>query len=303
MQKVAVTGASGFIGQNLCALLKGRGHSVLELDLPGNDVTDTGKLTELLANFSPVALYHLAGQASVPRSWENPLETFRVNSGGTASMLEAVRRSGIRMRVLVVSSASVYDGSALRSPADESMPPDPSSPYGSSKLIAEQVTHAYVSQYGLDATIVRPFNVIGRGQSPEYVVPAIARRVLLACSRNEGFIEIGSVSSVRDFVDVRDAVRAMESALTTGASGKVYNICSGVGTSILDIASRLVALTGVAITLRPVGSLQRMHDRSYNVGNPSLAHWELGWERRVTLDESLSNVLEEWKGRTAPSEG
>lgn len=299
MQKVAVTGARGFIGRNLCTMLKGQGHSLLEIDLPEIDVTDVENLLDTLASYNPDKLYHLAGQASVQKSWEMPLETFRVNSGGTATLLEAVRRSGLSTRVLIASSASVYNGSNLRQPIAESVAINPSSPYGTSKLIAERLAHVYSSEYGLDIVLVRPFNIIGPGQTTEYVVPAIAKRIVAACNSNRSNIEIGSMLAVRDFLDARDAVRAMSEVMAAGKTGRVYNVCSGVGVSISDVAYRLIELTGCDIALKPVNSLHREHDRSYVVGDPSLIRRELGWVNRVTLDESLNDILEEWREKVS----
>ena len=301
MPKIVVTGARGFIGRNLCAFLRNQGHSLLEIDLPEVDVTDAERLLNTLVSFKPDALYHLAGQASVQKSWVMPLETFQVNSGGTAAVLEAVRKSEIPTRVLIVSSASVYNGSNVRHPISESMPVKPSSPYANSKSIAEQLAQVYGNEYALDVVVVRPFNIIGRGQTVEYVVPAITNRIIRACNNGHTIVEIWSLSAVRDFVDVRDAVRAMSMVMTRGKAGKVYNICSGTAVTISDVASRLIELTGFDITLKPVSSLQREHDQSYVVGDPSLIRRELGWKNETTLAESLKEILAEWKGKIGAS--
>lgn len=297
MRKIAVTGARGFIGRHLCATLRDNNDLLLEIDLPEMDVRQAEELFTALAEFEPDAIYHLAGQASVPKSWSAPLDTLKTNCGGTAAVLDAARLIATPVRILITSSASVYDGSSLRRPIPESTLVKPSSPYGNSKFIAEQLASIYGGEYGMDVVVVRPFNVIGHGQSADYVVPALARRVIVACNDNLEEIQIGNMSAVRDFIDARDAVRAMIRVMEAGKAGSVYNICSGVGVSIASIASELTGLAGCDVTLKPEVSLRREHDSSYVVGDPSLIENELGWARQVSLTGSLTDVLEEWKSR------
>ena len=164
----------------------------------------------------------------VGESWENPSEVLRVNVLGTAELLAAARTLATPPTVLVVSSAEVYGTvSPEQLPLREDTPTAPATPYAASKLAAEAVALQAWRGYGQPVIVVRPFNHIGPGQSPNFAVPALAKRIVEARRAGAGTLRVGTLTTRRDFTDVRDVVVAYRLLVLRGTAGTVYNVCSG----------------------------------------------------------------------------
>jgi len=296
--KAVVTGAKGFIGHHLCHLLRERGDVVTEVDLPEFDITDPERIRGVLTRCRPEVIYHLAAQANAARSWTNPLETWTVNVLGTAALLETARSTSPDARILIMSSASIYDGLRPSGAIQESWSVKPRSPYGLSKAMVEKISKHYTEEYDMDILVARPFNAIGPGQRLPYLIPALAQRVVIAVRTAQTAISIGNISVRRDFVDVRDVAEALIVMVGRGHLGYTYNICSGRGISIGSIAHRLIALSGVDIHLVTNPVLQRDTDASEIVGDPSFVSRETRWTARIPLETTLSDVLSEWSHRS-----
>lgn len=288
-----VTGAAGFIGSWLCALLRSLGEKVREIDLPHCDIGDTARLTRVLERAAPEHIYHLAAQASVRRSWQDPAHTWRSNAGGTVSLLEAARAACPGAKVVVMSSAGVFDGARVDAPLTENHPPAPLSPYAASKLAAESAARHYLAVHALRVVIVRPFNVIGPGQSQEYLIPSLSHRLAAAVRSDHSHITVGNLDARRDFLDVRDAVRGLRLLMQDGQPGEVYHLCTGVGTPIRALVETMISLTGRPLTYRQDPTLVRGADAPGLVGDPGKTRWLTGWQATVPLATSLADVLAE----------
>ena len=179
-----ITGGRGFVGNWLAAHLRSLGDEVTVIDLEV-DVTDPAAVLPALTEAAPDAIYHLAAMTHVGQSWDEPLQVLQVNVLGTAVVLAAARQCGSDPTVLVTSSAEVYgavtDPSKL--PLREDSPTAPLTPYAASKLAAEALVDQAVRGHGQRAITVRPFNHIGPGQSPNFAVPALAKRIVEATCR------------------------------------------------------------------------------------------------------------------------
>ena len=294
--RALVTGGSGFVGTWLRAHLEDEGDEVVA---PGSelDVTDPATVADAFAEARPEGVYHLAGQAHVGRSWEEPVEYFRVNAGGTLHVLDAARRCRPVPRVLVVSSAEVYGNvkpDAL--PLDEEAPLRPVSPYAASKAAAEML--AVQAHLGWQVPVVRarPFNHVGPGQAPNFVVPALAMRILEARGAAEGVLRTGNLVARRDFTDVRDVVRAYRLLVEQGKAGVAYNVCSGQDVSVHDVVRKLLALSGDQLEIRPDPELLRPVDVPVLRGDPSRLSAATGWQPAVPLEDSLRAVLDSLTG-------
>ncbi|MGH9165480.1 MAG: GDP-mannose 4,6-dehydratase, partial [Acidimicrobiales bacterium] len=245
----------------------------------------------------PAVVYHLAGLAHVGRSWEEPAEYLRVNAGGTLAVLEAARRCDSAPRVVVVSSAEVYGRvTADQLPLDEDAPVRPVSPYAASKAAAEVVAVQAHLGHGLEVVVARPFNHIGPGQSPTFVVPALAGRILEARRTAAPVLAVGNLSPRRDFTDVRDIVRAYRLLAVAGQAGEVYNVCSGRDVAVEEVLRRLLVLAGLEVAVRPDPDLVRAVDVPVLVGDGSKLRAATGWEPTVALDATLAAVLESMAG-------
>lgn len=295
--RALITGGGGFVGGWLADHLRASGDEVVAVDAE-TDVTDADAVAGAVAAAAPDAVYHLAARTHVGESWREPLDVLRVNVLGTAAVLGAARRHAPDACVVVVSSAEVYGQVEERDlPIGEGAPVRPASPYAASKAAAEHVALQAWRGYGQPVVVVRPFNHVGPGQAPTFAVPAIAARVLDAVRRHDTTLRVGTVSTRRDFTDVRDVVRAYRLLVERGERGAVYNVCSGRAVAIEDVARRLMALCGVELELAVDPELVRPVDVPVLVGDPGRLGAATGWRPRIALDDTLGAVLDDARAR------
>jgi GDP-4-dehydro-6-deoxy-D-mannose reductase len=294
-----VTGAGGFVGAHLVRHLEEHGDEVVEMErmVDGVDIADAEAVTETIMAAKPAAVYHLAGASDVGGSWSAPTETFLANALGTLNVLEAARAAGAD-RVLAVTSADVYGRvSADELPLTEDQPLRPVSPYAASKVAADALAQQAWLGHRLPVIRVRAFNHLGPGQSDHFVAPSLAARI----ARNERDggeeVPIGNLTPRRDVTDVRDVVRAYRLLMTGGEPGAVYNVCRGVAVSVREIAEALLAMARRPMRLVSDPALQRPVDIPVLVGDNSALRRVTGWEPTIPLDQTLADVLADWRSR------
>ena len=208
-------GASGFLGGHLRAAATGSGFRVLTAgrqpgELPACDLLDPAALEACIGAATPDLIVNAAGDSSVARSWEQPLDSFAVNATGVRNLLEATVRSAAGAHVTCLSSAAVYGEPDPRAmPLAESAPTAPVSPYGEAKLAMEGFCAEYARSRGLAVAVVRAFNLVGPGQPPFSAAAGMARQIAAAERAGEEEIELalGNPGAARDSTDVRDAAR------------------------------------------------------------------------------------------------
>lgn len=290
--RALVTGGHGFVGRWLVSHLEEQGADVTATG-EEVDVTDADKVREFVTGLAPDAVFHLAGQASVGRSWDAPSRTFAVNALGTLHVLDAARRLATMPRVLVVSSAEVYGAvTPDELPLREETPLRPVSPYAASKVAAEVIAQQAARGHGLPVVIARPFNHIGPGQSPAFVVAALAKRIVDAQRDGATKIEMGNPTARRDLTDVRDVVRAYALLIERGEAGEVYNVATGRDVRIGDLAELLVAAAGGGIEVVTDAVEARPADVPVLRGDPSKLRAATGWTPQVPLEQTLGDVLD-----------
>jgi GDP-4-dehydro-6-deoxy-D-mannose reductase len=292
--RAVVTGAAGFVGRVLVDHLRRSGDEVFELDR-GTDITDYDAIRHAIAGYAPEALYHLAAATHIGDSWSSPALVFRVNAEGTLNVLRACTEARVS-RVLVVGSADEYGKVGPdEGPLTEDAPLRPITPYGASKVAADYLALQAHLGDGLGAIRVRSFNHTGAGQSARFVIPALAQRIARAERDGQGQIRVGSLEPVRDFTDVADVVAAYRLVLTRGEPGEVYNVCSGIGRSIADVAAVLLSQARHPIELVPDPDLIRPVEVPRLVGDNTKLHKATGWEPQVPLADSLAAILDRWR--------
>ena len=279
MFDVVVTGSGGFIGQALTRRLKAGGCEVLALTRAEGDVADAA----FWAKLPPArALVHLAGRAYVPDSWKHPAQFLEANVIGTQHGLDWCRQHGARM---VLASAYVY-GIPARLPIRETDAVSPNNPYAFSKRVAEQCCEFAARYFGLDATVLRIFNVFGRGQKDEFLIPTLIGQL----SGKE--IRVMDLAPRRDYVYLPDVVDAFVRALDAPKGVHVLNIGSGRSYSVADIVATLqeVAGTSLPVVSAEVPRRQEILDVRADV---DLAARTLGWVPRFDLAAGVKDMLKE----------
>jgi GDP-4-dehydro-6-deoxy-D-mannose reductase len=239
----------------------------------------------------------LAGQADVGRSWDDPVETLRANVEGTMNVLAAARAAGVD-RVLTVTSADVYGAvDAGDLPVSEEAPMRPVSPYAASKAAADLVALQAHLGHGQDVVRARSFNHLGRRQSDRFVCPALAARIVANERSGGDVVPVGNLKARRDFTDVRDVVRAYRMLAIAGQAGVAYNVCSGRAVAIAEVAERFLSMATHPMRLETDSALLRPVDVPELRGDPSRLQTATGWVPTHDLDDTLAEVLDDWRGR------
>ena len=306
--RVLVTGARGFVGRHLTAALRERGHLVVEADrIPHDDalpidVTDALAVQAAFDLAQPDAVAHLAAQASVPASLEDPRATLEVNVLGTLHVLDAARAAagaGARPRVLIVSSADVYGAQpAELYPLRETTAPWPRNPYAASKVAAEALALAYAGSFGVDAVVTRAFNHIGPGQDEGFAVAAFAAQIARAAAGGEPRVSVGNLDASRDVLDVRDVCAAYVALLEgAGTAGEIYNVCSGNATTMRELLRRLIEVAHVPVEVHEDPARMRPADGPGSVGSSAKLRSATGWAPRISLAAALRSVYDDARAK------
>ncbi len=295
--RILITGSQGFVGRHLVQELAEAGHEIVSLDIqpPADhvcDLCDAAGLRAILRSTRPDGCIHLAGLAFVPLGWEEPARMIQVNLTGTVHLLEACRHESPATRLLVVSSATAYGPLAGKAQVTEEAPLRPTDIYGISKMAADLTTLRYAAHHGLAFMTARPINHIGPGQSPNFVVASFAHQLKeIAAGRAAPHMSVGNLESMRDFVDVRDVVRAYRLLLEKGQAGEAYNIATGNLVKIGDMLGKLMDVAGVhpAVAVNP--ELYRPKDSSPRMDIAKIKA-ATGWEPRIPLEQTLRDIYQ-----------
>jgi GDP-4-dehydro-6-deoxy-D-mannose reductase len=298
-RRLLLTGARGFVGAHVLAAARTGcfgGWDIVAAPA-GWDIRDLAAVENLVEDARPEAVLHLAAQSFVPRSFQDPAETFDINLGGTLRLLQSLRGIGFGGRLLYVSSADIY-GSVpdAELPVTESRWPEPRSPYGVSKFAAEQLCLQWHRTEGTDVVIARPFNHVGPGQDAKFVLPALARQIVaIRDGRQPPVMDVGDIDTTRDFTDVRDVVAAYAGLLSKGWAGDTYVIGSGIERKVRDILSQMCAIAGVSPQIHQDPARMRPAEQRRMVADASKLRAHAGWAPIVPFEQTLQDILIEAK--------
>lgn len=297
---IVVTGVNGFVGRHLVRELTTSGHPVLGLgreEEPAHEVESdlfSYVAVDLSASWPRLGeiagIVHLAGLASVGDSFDRPQEYIEVNSRIVTNMCEGLLSEGRHPRIVGVSSGAVYDSTGNRT-VDEVAPVAVTSPYAVSKLLVEnQLT--YYSGRGLDCVIARPFNHAGPGQGPGYLIPDLIEAISRSME-DKSPAQTGLLTTVRDYTDVRDVVRAYRMLCTANSlDHRLYNICSGRGLSGEAIFALVREKLGAAdVSARTDESALRPSDPSIIVGDPGRITADVGWSASIPIAQTIRDAV------------
>jgi GDP-4-dehydro-6-deoxy-D-mannose reductase len=314
--RLLVTGAGGFVGGHLVAYLRreqpqvevsgvvlpqggitwgtGVGMSAIEADL--NDPAATAAVVEAVR---PEAVLHLAGQSSPHLSWLDPGATLRTNIMGIVHVLDAARRLGLRPAVLVVGSAEEYGPApAEELPLVETAPLRPASPYAVSKVAQAALAALYGPSAGMRVVTTRTFHHTGPGRGETFAESSFARQIAeIESGHRPPVLKVGNLEAIRDFTDVRDVVRAYWLLLERGEGGAVYNVCTGRGRPIRELLEMLLACSTVRVEVVVDPERLRSADAPAQVGDPSRIRVRTGWQPLIPLEQTLRDLLDDWRRR------
>jgi len=312
--KYLVTGGAGFIGSHIVSALLEQGASVRVLDnfstgkrenidgllrqfdgdcleIIEGDIRDASRVGEAVRGVD--ILFHEAAFVSVPQSMEEPQECFDVNLTGTSLLFDAARKAGVR-RAVVASSAAVY-GESEALPLIEATQLQPKSPYAVSKRVNEMYAELFTNEFGFEVVALRYFNVYGPRQRPDSMyaaaVPIFARRLL----DGKPVTIFGNGGQTRDLINIHDVVRAnLIASEHPDAAGKVFNICTGIETRLLDLIEVLYDLFPDAPA--PEFAAPRAGDIYRSVGSSQKALDVMGFKAQVSLEDGLKETVAWMRG-------
>jgi GDP-4-dehydro-6-deoxy-D-mannose reductase len=261
------------------------------------DILNKEETKKTLEKIKPDRIFHLAGLTFAPNSHQSPGKFYVTNVFGTINLLEAVKQLGINPLIHIACSSAEY-GLILENenPVTENSHFRPISPYGISKLAQDMVGYQYYNNHRLRIVRTRAFNITGPGEKENFVCSNFARQIaLIEKDKQEGTIYVGNLDSKRDFVDIRDVVKAYWLAVDKGISGEVYNLCSGKAYSIGEMLNILLQMTKGDIVVKQDPERMRPSDIPLQVGSFEKFHKQTGWEPVISLEETLKDLLNYWR--------
>ena len=307
-RRVLVTGGAGFVGQWLSRAMLERGWTVFAGTVDAApprtvltdaereaicwtqlDVTVDESIRRAVDLGQPDWVVHLAGIAFAPEANASPVRAFEINALGAMRLLGALQ--GSSARVLVVGSAEEYgaqDPSAY--PISESAALRPLTPYAAAKAAQELIALQIQRSTGLHVVCTRSFNHSGVGHGGRYLIPTLVRRVR-ELPRTGGTLRIGNGDVIRDYSHVADVVEAYLLLLERGTPGEVYNVCSGRGLRVREIAERVLKRSGVSAEISSDSALLRPIDVPILVGDNARLRAATGWKPTRTIDDIIDDLI------------
>lgn len=306
MQRILITGGTGFVGSYLVRFLKSPGTKVIvvsseepkvreaDVDYCKADIRNLDEIQAVFRGAKPNRVFHLAGVSSVARSWDNPRLAFDVNVVGSYNVFETALRLPSPPKILNISTSQVYAHSSP--PLTETSSQAPDNPYAATKAMAELLMVLYKKCTNGGVITARAFNHTGPGQSPEFVLPSFAKQFAeIEAGLYPPVLKVGNINVKRDFTDVRDVVAAYSELLDKGTAGEIYNVCSGRAVLLADIVTLLQKNCNVAVKIEVEANRVRSSDVPALVGDPRKLQTTTGWSPKIPLETTLKDLQDYWR--------
>lgn len=280
MIKVAVSGSNGFVGKVICRILSEKGYMVIPIDITnGFDLSKP----DCIDNMPEVNHFiHLANLVFVPKSYEDPYSYYRINYMTTLNVLEYCRKNNAHM---IYSSSYVY-GSPQYLPVDEKHSVNPFNPYAQTKVLCESLCEGYHRDFGVNVTVLRPFNLYGERQAGKLLIPEIISQ--LKEGRHE--IRLKAATPRRDYVNVEDVANAFITCLNDKPGLNIYNVCSGSSLSVKEITDIINKHLKEKVKFT-FSQSDRPNEVDETVGSYKKLS-EIGWKPTISFEEGISRIIE-----------
>ncbi|MBD3860535.1 NAD-dependent epimerase/dehydratase family protein [Bacillus sp. 28A-2] len=295
--KLLITGASGFTGEHACEYFSDLGYDLIAVTRNQPIIASKGIRTEyceltnkenvyqLIEKTKPDFLLHLAAINHVGYSWEEPVETIETNLLSTLYIIDAIRKVNPTCRIILVGSALQMSPNNLSNPLH---------PYSLSKTLQVLVSQAWVKMFEMDIVIAKPSNIIGPGKS-NGVNSIFAKKIAqMEMNMEDKILRVNNINVMRNFIDVRDVVRAYEVLLNKGIAGEVYEITSSKSHSLKDLINIYKTLTDIDFKVES----QSSDVDNLVIGNQPLTLEKLGWKQTLTIHSSLNDTLNYFRNKS-----
>jgi GDP-4-dehydro-6-deoxy-D-mannose reductase len=260
------------------------------------DIRQAEEVRSVVHKVSPTHICHLAAISAIDASWNSPRLTFEVNVVGAYNLFEAAMSLARPPKILSVSTSQVY--ARQEGILTENSPVSPNSPYAASKAMAELLLVQYRKFAAGGILTARSFNHTGPGQSPDFVLPSIAKQFAeMEAGLRPLRLSMGNIDVKRDFTDVRDVVVAYAALLDQGRIGEVYNVCSGSAVRLADVIGEFEAISGIAVEIAADPARLRSNEVSQILGDSSKIRRETGWSPQIPFAKTIRDLLDYWRER------
>lgn len=307
IKKIMVTGCSGFLASHLLKLLLRQDRNKLfgitevpgftypEVEVFQVDIRRRDDISHVLGLIRPDVTFHLAAVANVGFAWKNPQLTYNVNFMGTSNLLEALQASAPDSRLLLMSSAEVYQTGGDE-PISENSSTVCQNPYALSKLAMEMLGDLYWRAFAMNVCKIRAFNFTGPGQDTKFVASDFASQIAkIERGEQPPVIRVGNLAAVRDFSDVRDMARYLQVIGGKSVGGEVFNLCSGRAYSIRQVLDILLAQARVPIRVEVDANRFRPLDNPRILGDCRLMRSRFGLSPEFSIEQTLLDLLDYWR--------
>jgi len=311
--KVWITGGGGFMGVHLAKYLLDKDYEVLSTyyrpttDIRGIDsrarveecdVRDKEKVFQLMQEFMPDKIFHLAAQSYPTVSWEEPNYTAEANIIGTTNIFEGVKKFNSECKILNAGSSAEYGFvNPDEVPVKESHSLNPLHPYGVSKVAQEMLAYQYFKNFNLKPITIRIFNTTGPRKVNDVCADFTKRLIEIEKGiNNDKRLRVGNLKTKRAITDVRDLIRAFDLALDYGEIGMTYNVSGEKVYEIGEIVEKLRKLVDFEFGLHIDSKLIRPTDEPIIFGDNYKFKCKTNWRQEIKLEKTLKDMLDYWRG-------
>lgn len=311
-KRILITGITGMIGKHLADLLYNKGCEVAGISRATSasrylirnsfhehffgDIMDIRFLRGVWEKWKPDLVFHLAAQAYNGESWKAEDTTYQLNIQGSRNVFETHMNYSPQARIIPACSSAEYGiVREERIPIEEdNIPLQPISPYGVSKAAMEMMARQFHFNYGMDVVLPRLFIHLGPEHPPVTAVQNFAKQLAaIKLGLQKPVVRVGNLETSRDFVDVRDGVKALDILAEKGLCGQVYNLCSGKAWTMKEALEILIKISNLKVEIEIDDTLFRPSDEKILLGDPSKIK-SLGWEPSIAFERTMEDIFKNW---------